>query len=153
MVQYRNAKGNLYMNRLKNIRILRQAFRQADVDKVFKGYLGCFVVVAFVIWLAEPSIDTFLDSLWYCFSIATTVGFGDIAAATLLGRLLTMILSIYSIGVVAIFTAIVASFFMDTTKSRASESVREFLYDLEHLPELSKEELQALSDKVRHFNQ
>ena len=34
---------------------------------------------------------------------------------------------------------------------KASDSVKEFLYDLEHLPELSKEELQELSDRVKVF--
>ena len=36
-------------------------------------------------------------------------------------------------------------------KNKASDSAREFMYEIEHLPELSKEELQALSEKVRRF--
>ena len=139
------------MKRRRNINILRQAFKTAGADHVFQGYLGCFVVAAFVIWLAEPSIHTFFDSIWYCFTFATTVGFGDFAAETVIGRIFTIILSIYSIGAVAIFTAIITSFFMDVAKARASESAKEFLYEMQNLPELSKEELQLLSDRVRKF--
>ena len=139
------------MKRRRNIKILRQAFKIAGADNIFKGYLGCFVIVAFAIWLVEPSIRTFPDSVWYCFTVATTIGFGDFAAATVIGRVLTVILSIYSIGVVAIFTAIITSFFMDAAKTRASDSAKEFLYEMENLPELSKEELQKLSDRVKQF--
>ena len=139
------------MKRRRNIIILRQAFRTAGANNVFKGYLGCFVIAAFVIWLVEPAVYTFTDSLWYCFAVATTIGFGDFAATTVIGRLFTVILSIYSIGAVAIFTAIITSFFMDAAKARASESAKEFLYEMQNLPELSKEELQLLADRVRKF--
>ena len=139
------------MSRRRNLKILRQAFREADVDIVFKGYLGCFVVIALLIWLAEPSIKTIPDSIWYCFAVATTVGFGDLAAATFLGRFLTIVLSVYSLAVVAVFTAIITSFFMDVARNKATDSAREFMYEMEHLPELSKEELQALSEKIRRF--
>lgn len=98
------------MNRRKGRKMLRQAFKLAGVDKIFKGYLLYFIVVAIVIWIVEPSINRFGDSLWYCFAVATTVGFGDFAATTILGRIITIILSIYSLGVVALFTAIITSF-------------------------------------------
>ena len=139
------------MRRKRNLKILRQAFKEAGVGIVFKGYLGCFVAIAFLIWLAEPSIKTILDSIWYCFAVATTIGFGDLAAMTFIGRFLTVVLSVYSLAVVAVFTAIITTFFMDAAKSKASDSAREFMYEMEHLPELSKEELQALSDRIRRF--
>ena len=139
------------MNRQRNLIILRQAFKEVGVGAVFKGYLGCFLVIALLIRFVEPSIGNFGDSIWYCFAVATTIGFGDISAATVIGRILTIILSIYSLAVVAVFTAVITSYFMDAAKARASESAREFMYEIEHLQELSKEELQALSEKVRRF--
>ena len=145
------AQGDKHISRKRNLKILRQVFMDANADIVFKGYLVCFMVIALLIWLAEPSIKTILDSIWYCFAVATTVGFGDLAAATLFGRILTIVLSIYSIAVVAVFTAIIATYFMDAAKNKASESAREFMYEMEHLPELSKEELQVLSEKVKRF--
>jgi len=115
------------------------------------AYLVFFVVVAAILRYVEPAINTFSDSLWYCFAVATTVGFGDIAAVSHLGRIMTAILSIYSIGVVAIFTAVITSFFMDVAKSHAEDSAKEFMDELERLPELSKEELKELSERVKHF--
>lgn len=139
------------MRKKKLLRILRQSFKIAGADKVFYAYFVFYVVAAILMCLVEPTITTLSDSLWYCFAVATTVGFGDIAAVSFAGRILTVVLSIYSIAVVAIFTAVITSFFMDVAKSRAEDSTREFLDELERLPELSKEELANLSARVRHF--
>ena len=140
-------------NRRKLRKLLWQAFRIVGADKVFLTYFVFFVAMAFFLYITEPSITKVGDSFWYCFAVATTVGFGDIAAISFLGRILTVILSIYSIAVIAIFTAVITSFFLDIAKARARESTKEFLYDLEHLPDLSKEELQNLSDRIKKFNE
>ena len=139
------------MRRKKMMRILRQSFRVAGADKIFYTYFGIFFVTALLLRFVEPEIETLPDSLWYCFAVATTVGFGDIAAGSTLGRILTAILSVYSIAVVAIFTAVITSFFMDVAKTRAEDSAKEFIDELERLPELSKEELENLSERVKHF--
>lgn len=47
---------------------------------------------------------------------------------------------------------VITSYYVESTKLRADESSAKFLDDLEHLPELSKEELTELSEKVKKFN-
>lgn len=141
------------LNKRKKTRMLREAFRLAGADKIIYVYLVYFLIAALILYRIEPEISSFGASIWYCFAVATTVGFGDIAAATPAGRIITMILSVYSIGVVAILTAVITSYFMDIAKARASDSAQAFLDDLEHLPELSKEELQAVSERVKKFKQ
>lgn len=140
------------MNRKKTMRLLRQSFRIAGADKIFYSYFVFYIIIAIALRFVEASIDTLSDSLWYCFAVATTVGFGDIAAVSHTGRILTVILSVYSIAVVAIFTAVITSFFMDLAKTRAEDSVKEFIDELERLPELSKEELESLSSRVKSFH-
>ena len=127
------------------------SFRIAGVDKFFYSFILFFVVIAVALRFAEPSIATFGDSLWYCFAVVTTVGFGDIAAVSHVGRILTLILSLFSTGAIAVFTAVITSFFLDLGKARASDSAKSFIDDLEHLPELSKEELEQLSSRVKTF--
>lgn len=139
------------MKRRRNLRLLRQAFRIAGADKVLLAFLAVYLLSSLLIWFLEPSVTRFADGLWYCFAVATTVGFGDIAAATMPGRIVTVILSVYSIGVLAILTAVLTSYFLDLAKARASDSARAFLDDLQHLPELSQDELQALSERVIEF--
>lgn len=132
-------------------RMLRKAFQTAGADKIIATYLLVFFVSAIPIWLIEPHIHSYGDSLWFCFASATSIGYGDIAAVTLVGRAITVVLSVYSIAVIAIVTAVITSFFTDLARFRANESVREFVDELEHLPELSKEELEHLSQRVRDF--
>ncbi|MBQ1658882.1 MAG: two pore domain potassium channel family protein [Clostridia bacterium] len=137
--------------RRRTLRLLKDAFKTAGADKIFSGYILWFFISAVPIWLWEPNINTYQDSLWFCFASATTIGYGDVSAVTLLGRIITVFLSIYSIGVVAIFTAVVASFFTDIARLKASDSAREFSDDLEHLSELSKEELEQLSQRIKEY--
>ena len=139
------------MKRRQKLRLLKQAFKTAQADKIIYGYLIWFFLSAIPVWLWEPNIKSYGDSLWFCFASATSIGYGDISAVTLVGRLVTVVLSIYSIGVIAIFTAVITSFFTDLSKLRANDSVREFIDELEHLPELSKEELQSLSERIKFF--
>lgn len=47
---------------------------------------------------------------------------------------------------------VITSYYVESTKLRADESSVKFLDDLERLPELSKEELVELSEKVKKFN-
>lgn len=132
-------------------RMLIMAFKTSGAVKIFGGYLVWFFISAIPIWIFEPHIKTYADSLWFCFASATTIGYGDCYAVTLPGRIITVCLSVYSIGVVAVFTAVIASFFTDMARIRASDSARQFVDELEHLPQLSKEELEDLSERVKKF--
>ncbi|MBQ1507623.1 MAG: two pore domain potassium channel family protein [Ruminococcus sp.] len=132
-------------------RLLRQSFKIAGADKILTVYLIFFLMISLIIWLAEPGIESYADSLWLSFQAATTIGFGEITAVTHIGRIACVILSVYSIAVIAIFTAVITGFFMEAAKKLAQDSAKEFMDELEHLPELSKEELADLSERVKKF--
>ena len=138
-------------NRQKR-RMLMKAFRTTGADKIIGVYILWFFIAAAVIWLLEPDMNGYGDSLWFCFATATSIGYGDQVAVTLVGRIISVILSVYSIAVIAVFTAVTTSFFSDVARWRANNSARKFLDELEHLPELSKEELEELSRRVKEFN-
>ena len=124
------------MRKKQTRRMLINAFRTAGADKIISGYLLWFFIAALPIWIWEPY----------------TIGYGDYHAVTIVGRIITVILSVYSVAVIAIFTAVVTSFFTDLARSRKEESTRKFMDELEHLSELSKEELEDLSRRVKEFN-
>ena len=84
--------------------------------------------------------------------MATSVGFGDVVAVTLTGRNLTMILSVYSIAIIAFFTAVVTHFFVEIARINAEENLKSLIEEMEHLPELSQEELEALSERIKKFS-
>ena len=137
---------------MRNSKILWRVLKRTRADKILYGYLILLFGISFAIWLIEPEINTIFDSLWYCFSVLTTIGFGDFIAVTFIGRILSVVLSIYSILIISIIPVVITSFYLESIKIRSKESMEKFLYDLERLPELSKEELNDLSEKAKNFN-
>jgi hypothetical protein len=114
-------------------------------------YLAVYAVFSLIIWYYDPDIKDLSDALWFTFETATTIGYGDLLVNSDIGRVLTVILSVYSIAVVAIFTGVIAGFYVELVKIRAKESATVFLDQLEHLPELSHDELVILSEQARRF--
>ena len=81
--------------------------------------------------------------------MVTTVGFGDITVHTHLARILSVILSVYAVCVIAILTGVVVNFFMEIVKAREKDGYSDFMNKLEHLEELSDEEVKDLSNSIK----
>ena len=136
---------------MKRLRIIRAIFKRTHSDRILFIYLVWFFISSFIVTCAEPGITTISDGIWFCFSSVTTIGYGDLTAITFIGRFFIIILSIYSLFVFAILSAVMTSYFLDLAQINANQSIEEFLYDLKHLPELSQERLQEISFKVTEF--
>lgn len=87
--------------------------------------------------------------MWCCFEAATTIGFGDVPVEGMVGRIIVCVLSVMSIFFLAVLTASVVSYCSELMLARRNESLALFMDRLEHLDELSPEELKKLSAKVR----
>ncbi len=136
----------------KKRKLLLQALKTSGLDKIIGSFLIFYLLAALIIWLIDPNITNYFDSLWYSFAALSTIGFGDVTATVFITRIITVLLWIYAAIVIAIMTAVLTGYFMDAAKLKVNESVQEFLSQLEHLPELSREELEALSERVKTFN-
>lgn len=119
--------------------------------KIYMGFLLFLCGASAILVIVEPGVDTFGDGLWFCFVAATTIGFGDIYAVTRVGRITTVAVAIYGILMTAMVPGVVVSYYMEYLKIREKETISVFLEQLERLPELSKEELEELSERIRKF--
>ena len=119
------------------------------VDKILVGFVVFLLIVSAALCLVEPTIMTYGDAIWYSFSVVTTIGFGDYAAATLIGRTLTMILGLDGLIVVALIPGVLVGYYLDFVQKKADDTIGVFLEKLERLDELSKDELRQISKKVK----
>jgi voltage-gated potassium channel len=72
---------------------------------------------------AESNIKNPGDALWWSLTTVTTVGYGDRFPVTAEGRLIGAFLMTAGVGLFAIFTAYLASFFVETNKSDNHEEL------------------------------
>lgn len=90
-----------------------------------KESLGRLTIVTFIILIIgtfglsllekdkNQNIDSFGDALWWSLVTVTTVGYGDIYPITLGGRIIGAMVMIFGIGFIGMFTATVASIFVE----------------------------------------
>lgn len=138
---------------MKKLRILRSVLVRTHTMEILGAYLLFFLLAALAITLAEPGIENYGQGLWYCYAVMSTVGFGDLVAVTLVGRLISVLITLYSLIVIALATGVIVNFYSQLIQLRQKESLAAFSDKLQRLPELSPEELAAMSEQARHFLQ
>lgn len=111
--------------------------------------MGLFVLILFcsVYFLTcEPNIGSFVDALWYCFAVITTIGFGDISVTTTFGRILSVILGIYGIAMVALFTSLIVNLYNVRSKKRDTALLKEIKDIKKETAEIKQNQEQSLED-------
>ena len=72
------------------------------------GALGIYVLERGI------TVESLGDAYWWAIVTVTTVGYGDVSPKTTEGRLVATALMIVGIGVISVFTATLASFFLSS---------------------------------------
>ena len=134
---------------MKKIKLAWNILRKMNVDKIALSFLFLIIIASFILARFEPEINNILDGMWYCFISFTTIGFGDIVAVTAIGKIITVIIALYGIVLVAIITGVLVNYYQEINRIKMNESLEVFMDKLERLPELSKEELKEISQKVK----
>lgn len=133
----------------KRLKLLHKIMKTSEMYKIMLGFIIYFFITALVIWLVDPAIESFGDSLWFCFASCTTVGYGDVVATSVTGKLLVAVLTIYGIIVLAFIPGVLVSYFTEFNKIKANTSVVKFMDKLERLEELTEEERKEIADKIK----
>jgi voltage-gated potassium channel len=129
---------------LRPLRLLRLvtllAVLQRGAGRALRGRVviyaaGASITIVFIAALAELDVErnaigshihTFGDALWWACVTITSVGYGDIAPVTLIGRLVAIGVMIAGLALLGTVTATLASFFLDrvedTTKEESDET-------------------------------
>jgi voltage-gated potassium channel len=93
----------------------------------------------------NPAIRGFGDALWWAMVTATTVGYGDVSPTTTEGRFIAVLLMLVGIGVIGVFTATVAGYFVHEEEATADRDVHARLEAIEaKLDQLLRRDIERL---------
>lgn len=85
--------------------------------------LGYIILSALIVFNVEPdSFETFFDAIYWATVSLTTVGYGDIYPVSMLGRIVTMVSSIFGIAVVALPAGIVTAGYITEVEKEEKNS-------------------------------
>ena len=83
---------------------------------------GYILVSALIIYNVEPdTFESFFDAFYWATVSLTTVGYGDIYPVSIMGRIITMISSIFGIAIVALPAGIITAGYMTEISKNKEE--------------------------------
>jgi voltage-gated potassium channel len=136
---------------MHNVRMLWLIIKKCHFEKFFIGFLISFFIGAAIIRACEPGISTYGEAMWYTFVACTTIGFGDFAAVTPTGRILTVYLTVYEILLVALLSGVIVSHYLEVIHRYEQITATVFLDKMQHLTELDKDELKEMEKKAKEI--
>ena len=109
---------------LPSLSILHSGFRLFKLFRLMRSLAVAYVLVsALVIYNVEPdSFATFFDAVYWATISLTTVGYGDIYPITTVGRVVTMVSSIFGIAVIALPSGVITAGYMEEIAAQNREN-------------------------------
>lgn len=120
---FRVAKALRYS---RNVKIIMSVIKRSKDSLLAVCILaGAYILIsALIIFNVEPeSFGTFFDAIYWATVSLTTVGYGDIYPITTIGRIITMLSSIFGIAIVALPAGILtAGYLQEMEESKKDKS-------------------------------
>ncbi|MBQ6400816.1 MAG: ion transporter [Firmicutes bacterium] len=100
----------------KNLRIIMNVFQKQKYAflMILILTLGYIFVTAAILFQIEPdTFDNFFDAIYWSVMLLTTVGYGDITATTMMGKLITVLSALVGIAVVALPAGLIVAGYLN----------------------------------------
>ncbi len=137
---------------MKNIELFSLIFRQTHMARFLWGFVFFYLISCTLIWILDPSIDTFWNALWFGFMIVTTIGFGDFTVTFWASRIIAALLGTYGILLSGFICGVGATYLFEKVRMGREETVSEMVWQLEHLDSLSDEQIKSLKNRIASSN-
>lgn len=99
----------------KSVKIIVSVFKKSKESLIAVGTLAIayIIISALIVFNVEPeSFNNFFDAIYWATVSLTTVGYGDIYPITTIGRIVTMVSSVFGIAIVALPAGIITAGYM-----------------------------------------
>ena len=113
-----------FLRYTKNFEIIVNVFKkQKRILMAVATTAAAYVLIsALAIYNVEPeSFDTFFDAVYWATISLTTVGYGDIYPVTTVGRIVTMVSSVFGIAVIARPSGVITAGYLDEVNKKDEE--------------------------------
>lgn len=100
----------------KNVDILIKVFKRQRDSLAIVAMLavGYIIITSLIMFNVEPeTYNNFFDAIYWATVSLTTVGYGDIYAVSVIGKVITMISSLFGIAIVALPAGIITAGYME----------------------------------------
>lgn len=100
----------------KSFEIITNVFKKQKkvLSAVATMAVAYILISALVIYNVEPeSFRTFFDAIYWATVSLTTVGYGDIYPVTTIGRIVTMVSSVFGIAIIALPSGVITAGYLD----------------------------------------
>lgn len=107
----------------KNLQRLRNVWASSKTSLAVVGglALGYIFVSALIVFNVEPtSFKNFFEAIYWATVSLTTVGYGDLYPVTAIGRVITMVSSIFGVAVIALPAGIITAGYMKEVENEAN---------------------------------
>jgi voltage-gated potassium channel len=108
----------------KSIHIIGEVFRKQRTPLLSVAFLAAMYVLfsALLIFHVEPeAFPTFFDAVYWATTSMATMGYGDIVAVTVVGRIVTMASSVFGLAVIALPAGIISVGYMKEIEENRDE--------------------------------
>ena len=141
MILISSSKNVLFpYHKTLRLNVVSRIIKKSMVYEIILALMILVILCSVYFTIVEPSMTSYVDSLWYSFAVITTIGFGDVTVSTTLGRILSVILGISGIVVVALFTSFIVNFYNEMNKKRDEAELRRVIKKIDELEKIEKEE-------------
>lgn len=104
--------------------LLLKILIKSYAKEILSGLVLIMIIASFLLTFIEPDITSFADGMGYCFALVTTIGFGDYAAVSTPGRVISIFVGVYGILVVSLITSIIVNIYLET-KDKENQNNKE----------------------------
>ena len=113
-----------FLRYTKNFEIIINVFKKQKriLLAVATTAVAYVLISALAIYNVEPeSFDTFFDAVYWATISLTTVGYGDIYPVTTVGRIVTMLSSVFGIAVIALPSGVITAGYLEEVNKKQQD--------------------------------